>query len=169
MNDTTTSGPAGNPQDAAVEQPRAAAETTQNQAQPQAVTEAPQPQAAQGGPAEEAAQGNGAQPSPTVGDHIPPEALQRAGARAQAPDLDVVMRIPVTLQAVLGQARMSIARLMKLGPGSVVPLDHKVGDPVDVVVNGRLVARGEVVLLEGESERFGITLTEIIGPGTGMC
>ncbi len=92
-----------------------------------------------------------------------------APAAAEAPDVGMVMRIPVTLQAVLGEARMSIARLMKLGPGSVVPLNHKVGDPVDVVVNGRLVARGEVVLLDGESERFGISLTEIISPGHDTC
>ncbi|GEM_PF-348939 len=127
------------------------------------------------------------QPAQTVGDAIPPEALQRgaaaaageamgtaataaaAGMTANAPDLDIVMRIPVTLQAVLGEARMSIARLMQLGPGSVVPLDHKVGDPVDVVVNGRLVARGEVVLLEGDGERFGISLTEIVSPRRDMC
>jgi len=95
-----------------------------------------------------------------------PEA--RAGEQAR-PDPELVMRIPVTVQAVLGQARMSIARLMKLGPGAVVALDHKVGEPVDVVVNGKLVARGEVVLLEEDSERFGISLTEIVRPGGEAC
>ncbi len=111
----------------------------------------------------------GSATEPTVGDALSGESLRRAGAEPLAQELHTVMRIPVTLQVVLGQARMSIARLMKLGPGSVVPLDHRVGEPVDVVVNGRLVARGEVVLLEGESERFGITLTEIITPGSGEC
>ena len=104
----------------------------------------------------------------TVGEAISQESLQ-SGAAASAPDVGMVMRIPVTLQAVLGEARMSIARLMKLGPGSVVPLNRKVGDPVDVVVNGRLVARGEVVLLDEEGERFGISLTEIISPGQDTC
>jgi flagellar motor switch protein FliN/FliY len=64
---------------------------------------------------------------------------------------------------------MSISRLMKLGPGSVVPLNRQVGEPVDVMVNGRLVARGEVVLLEEDSNRFGISLTEIVEAGSHSC
>ncbi len=95
--------------------------------------------------------------------------MGRQVAEGEGPGIDLVMRIPVTVQAVLGQARMPIASLMKLGPGSVVPLDHRVGEPVDVVVNGRLVARGEVVLLEEDSERFGISLTEIVEPGSRSC
>ena len=55
---------------------------------------------------------------------------------------------------------------MKLGRGSVVALDRKVGDPIDLVVNGRVIARGEVVLLEDGSSRFGISLTEIVNSGT---
>ncbi|HFB97855.1 MAG TPA: flagellar motor switch protein FliN [Bryobacterales bacterium] len=95
--------------------------------------------------------------------------MGRQAVEGEGPGIDLVMRIPVTVQAVLGQARMPIASLMKLGPGSVVPLDHRVGEPVDVVVNGRLVARGEVVLLEEDSERFGISLTEIVEPGSRSC
>jgi flagellar motor switch protein FliN/FliY len=53
---------------------------------------------------------------------------------------------------------------MKLSRGAVVPLDHRVGEAVDVVVNGRLIARGEVVILEEDSSRFGVSLTEITGP-----
>ncbi len=108
----------------------------------------------------------------TLGDSLSPEAVEKMGrqvAEGEGPGIDLVMRIPVTVQAVLGQARMPIASLMKLGPGSVVPLDHRVGEPVDVVVNGRLVARGEVVLLEEDSERFGISLTEIVEPGSRSC
>ncbi len=108
----------------------------------------------------------------TLGDSLSPEAVEKMGRQAaegEGPGIDLVMRIPVTVQAVLGQARMPIASLMKLGPGSVVPLDHRVGEPVDVVVNGRLVARGEVVLLEEDSERFGISLTEIVEPGSRSC
>ena len=108
----------------------------------------------------------------TLGDSLSQEAVEKMGRQAvegEGPGIDLVMRIPVTVQAVLGQARMPIASLMKLGPGSVVPLDHRVGEPVDVVVNGRLVARGEVVLLEEDSERFGISLTEIVEPGSRSC
>ncbi len=68
---------------------------------------------------------------------------------------------------VLGNATMPVANLMKLGRGAVVPLDHRIGEPVDVVVNGRLVARGEVVVLEEDNSRFGVSLTEIAGPPGG--
>ncbi len=78
-------------------------------------------------------------------------------------NLDAIMRIPVSLQVVLGSATMPVANLMKLGRGAVVPLDHRVGEPVDVVVNGRVVARGEVVVVEDDSSRFGVSLTEIVG------
>jgi len=63
---------------------------------------------------------------------------------------------------VLGSASMPVANLMKLGRGAVVPLDHRVGEPVDVVVNGRVVARGEVVVVEDDNSRFGVSLTEIV-------
>ena len=64
---------------------------------------------------------------------------------------------------VLGSATMPVANLMKLGRGAVVPLDHRVGEPVDVVVNGRIIARGEVVVVEDDNSRFGVSLTEIVG------
>lgn len=78
-------------------------------------------------------------------------------------NLDSIMRIPVSIQVVLGSATMPVANLMKLGRGAVVPLDHRVGEPVDVVVNGRVVARGEVVVVEDDNSRFGVSLTEIVG------
>ena len=74
------------------------------------------------------------------------------------------MRIPVDVQVVLGSATMPVANLIKLGRGAVIPLDHRVGEPVDVVVNGRIVARGEVVVVEDDNSRFGVSLTEIVGP-----
>jgi flagellar motor switch protein FliN len=90
----------------------------------------------------------------------------REGAPAMPPNLEMVMRIPVTVQIVLGSATLPVANLVKLGRGAVVPLDRRVGEPVDVVVNGRVVARGEVVVLDEDSSRFGISLTEVIGtPG----
>jgi flagellar motor switch protein FliN len=82
------------------------------------------------------------------------------------PDLNIIMDIPVTMQVVLGSAVMPVANLVKLGRGAVVKLDTSIGDPVDLIVNGRIVARGEVVVLENEESRFGITLTEIVSPGS---
>ena len=76
----------------------------------------------------------------------------------------MVMRIPVTVKIVLGSATMPVANLVKLGRGAVIPLDRRVGEPVDVVVNGRVVARGEVVVVDEGSSRFGISLTEVVGP-----
>ena len=78
-------------------------------------------------------------------------------------NLDPILRIPVTVQVLLGSATMPVADLMKLGRGAVIPLDHRVGEPVDVVVNGRIVARGAVVVVEDENSRFGVSLTEIVG------
>jgi flagellar motor switch protein FliN len=82
-----------------------------------------------------------------------------------APNLDMVMRIPVTVKVVLGSTTMPVASLVKLGRGAVIPLDRRVGEPVDVVVNGRVVARGEVVVVDEATSRFGISLTEVVGPG----
>jgi flagellar motor switch protein FliN len=86
-----------------------------------------------------------------------------AGERDSGGNLDAIMRIPVTVQAILGKAVMPVANLMKLNRGAIVPLDHRIGEVVDVVVNGRVVARGEVVVLEEDNSRFGISLTEIAG------
>jgi flagellar motor switch protein FliN len=85
-------------------------------------------------------------------------------ARAPVGNLEMVMRIPVTIKVVLGSATMPVANLVKLGRGAIIPLDRKVGEPVDVVVNGRVVARGEVVVVDEATSRFGISLTEIVGP-----
>lgn len=87
---------------------------------------------------------------------------QTAGAEPR--NFDTIKRIPVLVQVVLGSATMPVAALMKLGRGAVVPLDHRVGEPVDVVVNGRVIARGEVVVVEDDNSRFGVQLTEIVGP-----
>lgn len=78
--------------------------------------------------------------------------------------LDAIMRIPVSVKIVLGSASMPVAALLKLGRGALIPLDRKIGEPVDVVVNDRVVARGEVVVMEDDPSRFGISLTEVVGP-----
>ena len=74
-------------------------------------------------------------------------------------DLEHVFDVPVVVSAVLGSSRMPIGDLLRLGPGAVLELDRKVGEAIDVFVNNRLVARGEVVLVD---ERLGVTMTEII-------
>lgn len=81
-------------------------------------------------------------------------------------NLESILRIPVLMQVVLGSATMPVSNLMKLGRGAIVPLDHRVGEPVDVVVNGRVIARGEVVVVEDDNSRFGVSLTEIVGSAT---
>nr|WP_068082094.1 flagellar motor switch protein FliN [Pseudovibrio stylochi] len=78
-------------------------------------------------------------------------------------NLDAVLGIPVDMQVVLGSATMPVASLLKLGRGAVIPLDHRVGEPVNLVVNGRTVARGEIVVVEDDNSRFGVSLTEIVG------
>lgn len=82
---------------------------------------------------------------------------------AEGPGLDLIKRIPVSVQVVLGSATMTVAELMQLGRGSVVTLDRGVGEPVEILVNGRVVARGEVVVIEEENSRLGVSLTEIVG------
>lgn len=86
-----------------------------------------------------------------------------AGAAAEAPNFEAILEIPVSVKVVLGSATVSIASLAKLGRGAVIALNRKVGEPVEVTVNGRLVARGEVVVLEDDNSRFGVSLTEVIG------
>jgi flagellar motor switch protein FliN/FliY len=81
---------------------------------------------------------------------------------AAAANYDTILKIPVTVQVVLGSTSMPVAALMKLGRGAVISLDQKVGEPVNVVVNGRVVARGEVVVVDEDSSRFGVSLTEIV-------
>ena len=76
-----------------------------------------------------------------------------------AVDLAPVFDVPVNISAVLGRASLSVAQLLKLGPGAVLELDRKVGEAIDIYVNNRLVARGEVVLVE---DKLGVTMTEVI-------
>ena len=76
-----------------------------------------------------------------------------------AADLAPVFDVPVNISAVLGKSYMSVAQLLKLSQGSVLELDRKVGEAIDIYVNNRLVARGEVVVVD---DRLGVTMTEII-------
>jgi flagellar motor switch protein FliN/FliY len=88
------------------------------------------------------------------------EAPAQPDARPQsAKDLEAVYDIPVQISAVLGRATMQVSQLLKLGRGAVVELDRKVGEAIDIYVNNRLVARGEVVIVD---EHLGVTMTEIV-------
>ena len=90
------------------------------------------------------------------------DAAPDAEIKRSASDLEAVFDVPVTVSAVLGKSAMEVSQLLKLGRGAVVELDRKVGEAIDIYVNDRLVARGEVVLVE---DRLGITMTEIIKAG----
>ena len=79
--------------------------------------------------------------------------------RGNEVELESVYDIPVEISVVLGKASMPIEQLLMMGPGAIIELQRKVGEAVDVYVNGRLVARGEVVIVE---DKIGITMTEII-------
>lgn len=78
---------------------------------------------------------------------------------AMANDVTAIYDIPVQISAVLGRSTMQVSQLLKLGRGAVVELDRKVGEAIDIYVNNRLVARGEVVVVE---DKLGITMTEIV-------
>jgi flagellar motor switch protein FliN/FliY len=94
----------------------------------------------------------------TPGDEAPPQDIGEQSAANLAPVFDV----PVNIQAVLGRSHMDVASLLRLSRGSVIELDRKVGEAIDIYVNNRLVARGEVVVVD---ERLGVTMTEIIKDG----
>ena len=97
-------------------------------------------------------------------DEFTPEPLQGGGEPHErtAAELAPVYDVPVNIQAVLGRANMEVASLLRLTRGSVIELDRKVGEAIDIYVNNRLVARGEVVVVD---ERLGVTMTEIIKAG----
>ena len=90
---------------------------------------------------------------------LPEIGPNNSGARAIR-DLEAVYDIPVTVSAVLGKATMQVSQLLKLGRGAVVELDRKLGEAIDIYVNNRLVARGEVVMVD--DNRLGVTMTEIV-------
>ncbi|WP_370677955.1 flagellar motor switch protein FliN [Pleomorphomonas sp. PLEO] len=88
------------------------------------------------------------------GDDGEDQAITRSAA-----ELEAVFDVPVRVSAILGRARLGVSDLLQLAPGSVLELDRKVGEAIDIYVNDRLVARGEVVLVE---DKLGVTMTEIV-------
>ncbi len=87
------------------------------------------------------------------------EVEQSLATEVRKKDIDAIYDIPVQISAVLGKSSMQVSQLLKLGRGAVVELDRKVGEAIDIYVNNRLVARGEVIVVE---DRLGVTMTEIV-------
>lgn len=87
---------------------------------------------------------------------------------AGAPNSNIILNIPVEVQIVLGSTEMPVSDLMALQKGSTVALNRRIGEPVDLVVNGRKIARGEITVLENDPSRFGIKLTEIAAAKPGQ-
>jgi flagellar motor switch protein FliN len=94
---------------------------------------------------------------PLAADALRPSEEPRATKGAH--DLEQVFDVPVSVSAILGRTRLEVGELLRLGPGSVLELDRQIGEAIDIFVNNRLVARGEVVLVE---DRLGVTMTEIV-------
>jgi flagellar motor switch protein FliN/FliY len=76
-------------------------------------------------------------------------------------NMDLIMDIPIDVQIILGSSRMQVASLMNLNEGAIISLDRRIGEPVDLMVNGRLIGRGEITVMEDDETRFGIRLIEV--------
>lgn len=101
-----------------------------------------------------------------LGDDTPkPKSGPAPVSDSSASNGSIIMDIPVEVQVVLGSTEMPVSDLLALQKGSTVALDRKVGEPVDVVVNGRRIASGEITVLENDPTRFGIRLTKVIAGG----
>jgi flagellar motor switch protein FliN/FliY len=96
-----------------------------------------------------------------IGDSVELDELQDEGSPVTDPKLDVILDIPVTLSMEVGQTDIPISNLLQLNQGSVIELDRVAGEPLDVMVNGTLIAHGEVVVV---NDRYGIRLTDVISP-----
>jgi flagellar motor switch protein FliN/FliY len=90
---------------------------------------------------------------------------QRAAPPADEAPMEPVYDVPVNVRAVLGKSSLEVNQLINLEPGAIIELDRRVGEPVDVYVNNRLVARGEVVIVD---DHLGVTMTEILKDGTSQ-
>lgn len=102
---------------------------------------------------------------PAVAGNIPGVMASLQGGAAGAADIDRILDIPVQLSVEIGRARTTISNVLQLAPGSVVELEAQAGAPMDVLINGYLIAQGEVVVV---NDRFGIRLTDIVTPAERM-
>ena len=96
--------------------------------------------------------------------NVPSAGADEEDQTRTAHDLEAVFDVPVNVSAVLGKTHIEVSNLLKLGRGAIVELDRKVGEAIDIYVNDRLVARGEVVVVD---DRLGVTMTEIVKGGLG--
>lgn len=92
-----------------------------------------------------------------------PAADETAPGSGMTANMDLIMDIPIDVQIVLGTSRMQVSGLMALTEGATIALDRKIGEPVEIMVNGRVIGRGEITVLEGDVTRFGVKLLEIKG------
>jgi flagellar motor switch protein FliN/FliY len=99
--------------------------------------------------------------SAATAEKLQPETLHADVGGSAEVNMDVILDVPVTMAMEVGRTKISIRNLLQLNQGSVVELDRAAGEPLDVFVNGTLVAHGEVVVI---NEKFGIRLTDVISP-----
>lgn len=99
--------------------------------------------------------------SATFGEDLPELTASARQAGTMVPD--AVLRIPVAIQVVIGSATIPLSQVAQLGPGAVISLDQKLGTPASILVNGKEVAKGDLFVLDGEGDRLGITITEVLG------
>ncbi|TCV76059.1 MULTISPECIES: flagellar motor switch protein FliN [Neorhizobium] len=86
---------------------------------------------------------------------------QEPGSALNA-NLDLIMDIPIDVEIVLGTSRMQVSGLMSLEEGATIALDKRIGEPVEIMVNGRRIGKGEITVLENDDTRFGVKLTEVL-------
>lgn len=98
----------------------------------------------------------------------PPGASQATEAMPAVRLPSAVLRIPVSVQVIIGTARLTLSQVAELSPGAVLTLEEKLGTPARVLVNGREVARGELFVLDGDGDRLGLTITEVAEDGTAV-
>lgn len=87
----------------------------------------------------------------------------KIGASGSTNRVDLVLGIPIDVQIILGSSRMAVSTLMNLSEGATIALDRKIGEPVDIMVNGKLIGRGEITVLETDDTKFAVKIIEVIG------
>ncbi len=97
---------------------------------------------------------------------VPKSAVPTTGPSGTVANRDIIMDIPIDVQILLGKTRMKVSSLMSLEEGATISLDRRIGETVDIMVNGRLIGHGEITVLEEDETRFGVRLTNIIGDNT---
>lgn len=95
-----------------------------------------------------------------------PVTEQPQSGSALTANLNLIMDIPIDVEVILGASKMPVSGLMNLEEGAIITLDKKIGEPVDITVNGRRIARGEITVLENDDTRFGVKLIEVMGSKT---